>query len=105
MDSLERFVSKIDDITLDSLAKEKFCPAGCTIRQTGPSEKATEFSISRPKMPEILQHLWKTVGKFLWRWRMLNAVVTGAISSLVMVACLIRHLVRTSVCNLDRSSN
>jgi hypothetical protein len=79
-ESFKMIFSKIDDITLDSLAEERFCSAECNIRQTNSSEKATEFNF-RPETPEDPLPLWMIVTKFFWRWRRLNALVAGAVSS------------------------
>jgi hypothetical protein len=55
-ESFKRVFSKIDDATLDSLAKEKFCPAECTIRQTGSPEKATQFCDFQPETAKVSPH-------------------------------------------------
>jgi hypothetical protein len=94
-ESFKRVFSKIHEITLDSLAREKFCPAECTIRQTGSPEKATQFCDSQPETAEISPSLWRTVGKFLWRWRRVNFLLPGAIGGLVL-ACSIIYLARTA---------
>jgi hypothetical protein len=95
-ESFKRIFSKIDDATLDILAEEKFCPAECTIRQTGSSKKANKFCEFQPETPEVPPSLWRTVGKFLWRWRNVSFWLIGGIWAIFMRAHSIITLLRTS---------